>query len=42
MRCFWDERQRAHNLAALIHKVLPKPFSLDEIGKAVDEVLAMP
>lgn len=36
------ERQRAHNLEALIHKVLPKPFSLDEIGKAVDEVLAMP
>lgn len=34
------ERQRAHNLDALIHKVVAKPFSLDEICSAVDEVLA--
>lgn len=34
------ERQRAHNLAALVHRVLPKPFTLDELVKAVDEELA--
>jgi len=34
------ERQRAHNLDALIHKVVAKPFTLDEICAAVDEVLA--
>jgi two-component system cell cycle response regulator CpdR len=34
------ERQRAHNLDALIHKVVAKPFTLDEICTAVDEVLA--
>jgi len=34
------ERQRAHNLEALIHKVVAKPFTLDEICTAVDEVLA--
>ena len=34
------ERQRAHNLDALIHKVVAKPFTLDEICVAVDEVLA--
>lgn len=34
------ERQRAHNLDVLIHKVVAKPFTLDEICGAVDEVLA--
>lgn len=34
------ERQRAHNLEELIHKVLPKPFTLEEICRAVDGVLA--
>jgi len=34
------ERQRAHNLDALIHKIVAKPFTLDEICTAVDEVLA--
>ena len=33
------ERQRAHNLEALIHRVIPKPFSLQEICRAVNEVL---
>jgi two-component system, cell cycle response regulator CpdR len=42
MSGYAHERQRAHNLEALIHKVLPKPFSLDEICKAVDEALEMP
>ena len=33
------ERQRAHNLAALVHRVITKPFTLDEICAAVDEEL---
>src|SRR3546814_13078703 len=31
------ERQRAHNLEALVHRVIPKPFSLADIRKAVQE-----
>jgi len=34
------ERQRAHNLEELIHDVVLKPFTMDEIGKAVDAALA--
>ncbi len=34
------ERQRAHNLDALIHRVIPKPFSLQEICRVVNEALA--
>lgn len=34
------ERQRAHNLEALIHRVIAKPFSLAEFLAAVDEALA--
>jgi two-component system, cell cycle response regulator CpdR len=33
------ERQRAHNLAALVHRVISKPFTLDEICAIVDEEL---
>jgi CheY-like chemotaxis protein len=33
------ERQRAHNLEALIHKVISKPFSLSDLLVAVDEAL---
>ena len=40
MTGFAAERQRAHNLEALIHKVIAKPFSLAEILAAVDEALA--
>jgi DNA-binding response OmpR family regulator len=39
MTGFAAERQRAHNLEALIHRVISKPFSLDEICAAVDEAL---
>ena len=39
MTGFAAERQRAHNLEALIHRVIAKPFSLDEICAAVDEAL---
>ncbi len=34
------ERQRAHNLEALICRVLLKPFTLKEVCEAVAEVLA--
>lgn len=34
------EEQRAHNLDRLIHKVVSKPFSLEEICAATDEALA--
>ena len=33
------ERQRAHNLGALVHRVINKPFTLAEICAAVDEEL---
>jgi two-component system cell cycle response regulator CpdR len=33
------ERQRAHNLEALVQRVVMKPFTLDEIQKAVTELL---
>jgi two-component system cell cycle response regulator CpdR len=33
------ERQRAHNLDALIHDVIPKPFTLKDIQKAAARTL---
>ncbi len=33
------ERQRAHNLEALVFKVIPKPFTLAQICDAVDAML---
>lgn len=36
------ERQRAHNLDALVHRVIMKPFTLDEIVAAVAELLSAP
>ncbi|MHA1108546.1 MAG: response regulator, partial [Alphaproteobacteria bacterium] len=33
------ERQRAHNLDALIHNVITKPFTLKEICQAVNTAL---
>jgi len=39
MTGFAGERQRAHNLEALIHRVITKPFTLKEICAAVDEEL---
>lgn len=36
------ERQRAHNLDALIQDVISKPFTLQEIRKAVRKILALP
>ena len=34
------ERQRAHNMDALIHRVLSKPFSLRQVCSAAAEALA--
>lgn len=34
------ERQRAHNLEALVHRVIAKPFSLQQICEAADDALA--
>ena len=37
-----QERMRAHNLEALVHKIIAKPFSLEEICAAVNNALAIP
>jgi two-component system cell cycle response regulator CpdR len=34
------ERQRAHNMDALVHEVISKPFTLDQIRETVRRVLA--
>ena len=34
------ERQRAHNLDALVHRVIAKPFSLRQLSDAISETLA--
>ncbi len=36
------ERDRAHNLDALVHQVVSKPFSLSEICETVDAALNAP
>jgi two-component system cell cycle response regulator CpdR len=40
MTGYADQRERAHGLEALIHDVIAKPFSLDEIKKTVADALA--
>jgi CheY-like chemotaxis protein len=35
-----QERLRAHNLEALAHTILAKPFSLEELCEAVDNALS--
>lgn len=37
-----QERMRAHNLDALVYKIIAKPFSLEEICDAVKDALALP
>ena len=37
-----QERMRAHNLDALVHKIIAKPFSLEEICEAVKTALEIP
>lgn len=39
MTGYSDERQRAHNLDKLIAGVLPKPFTLEQIVAAVQELV---
>ena len=37
-----QERMRAHNLDALVHRIIAKPFSLEEICEAVEDVAKLP
>jgi two-component system cell cycle response regulator CpdR len=37
-----QERMRAHNLDALVHRIIAKPFSLEEICGAVKDALTLP
>ncbi|MDE2029896.1 MAG: response regulator [Alphaproteobacteria bacterium] len=37
-----QERMRAHNLDTLVHKIIAKPFSLEEICEAVKNALTSP
>jgi len=37
-----QERMRAHNLDALVHRIIAKPFSLEEICAAVKNALSLP
>ena len=39
MTGFAHERQRAHNLESLIHKVIAKPFSLSDLCAAAEDSL---
>jgi CheY-like chemotaxis protein len=39
MSGYASERQRAHNLEALVHRIIAKPFTLEEICQAVKEEL---
>jgi len=41
MTGYADQRERAHGLDALIHDVLPKPFTLAALRGAVMEALAV-
>ena len=36
-----QERMRAHNLDALVHRIIAKPFSLEEICEAVQDVISL-
>ncbi len=42
MTGYADERARARNLDALVHQVVEKPFTMDEICAAVEAALAAP
>ena len=39
MTGYVDQRERAHDLDALVHEVISKPFSVDQITSAVREAL---
>lgn len=40
MTGYADQRERAHGLEQLIHDVVSKPFTLDQLSAAVNEALA--
>lgn len=42
MSGYTAERQRAHDLDVLNHRVIPKPFTLKQIGDATEGLLAAP
>jgi two-component system cell cycle response regulator CpdR len=42
MTGYADQRERAHGLEALIHDVIPKPFSLGAMRRAVNDALHSP
>lgn len=42
MTGYAEESKRAHNLDALIHDVISKPFTLAHIASAVEKALAKP
>jgi two-component system cell cycle response regulator CpdR len=39
MTGYAKEQQRAHNLEEIIHDVISKPFTMEELGKAVNAAL---
>lgn len=39
MTGYAEQKHRAHNLDVLIHDVLMKPFTIEQLAKAVDRVL---
>ena len=41
MTGYADQRERAHGLDALIHDVIPKPFTLAALRDAVNEALTV-
>lgn len=42
MTGYAEEKRRAHNLDALIHDVISKPFTIQQLGDAVAAALAAP
>lgn len=42
MTGYAEEKRRAHNLDALIHDVISKPFTVQQLGDAVAAALAAP
>ena len=40
MTGFADQRERASNLSAIVHDVITKPFSVNDIRAAVNDALA--
>ena len=39
MTGYAEQKRRAHNLDVLIHDVLMKPFSIEELAQAVEQTL---